>query len=70
MQNLFQFYRRILNQVTQIIYLNEHINNIKKENKSDDFYLLGVLFRSFCGVPSFSFTTTFLTLGNDIIGNG
>jgi hypothetical protein len=31
-QNLSQFFRKILIQITQIIYLNKHINNIKKEN--------------------------------------
>jgi hypothetical protein len=31
MQNLSQFNRRILNQITQIICQNKHKNNIKKE---------------------------------------
>jgi hypothetical protein len=31
MQNLSQFYRRIFNKITQIIYQNKHISNNKKK---------------------------------------
>jgi hypothetical protein len=31
MQNLYQFYLRILNQINQIIYQSKHKNNIKKK---------------------------------------